>query len=186
MIKAVLIGFVCFILFLAFHVIVFRTINLTERFKALTIIFFSIIPLYTVTYLLVPADYLVIVPMEPVAPVVSQHFINSIHGAINFISGLMLYVFLFLGYCQFYFIVDRSISVRVMIELERATNKRLSFEEIMSVYSFHGILARRLEHMLEGEYLVRHGNYYLNTPKGRMEAKVFRFLKEFLKLGPGG
>lgn len=186
MIKAVLIGFCCFILFLTFHVIVFRTIELKERFRALTIIFFSIIPLYAVAYLLVPADYLVIVPMEPVAPVFSQRSIHFMHGAINFLSGLMLYVFLFLGYCQFYFIVDRSISVRVMIEMERAADKRLSFDDIMLVYSFHGILARRLEHMVEGEYLVREGDYYLNTPKGRLEARVFRFLKEFLKLGPGG
>jgi len=186
MIKAVLIGFCCFILFLALHVVVFRTIELKERFRALTIIFFSIIPLYVFTYLLVPVDYLVIVPMEPVAPVMSGRSIHFIHGAMNFMSGLMLYVFLFLGYCQFYFIVDRSISVRVMIEMEKAAGKRLNFDDIMRVYSFHGILARRLEHMVEGAYLVQDGDYYFNTTKGRVQAKVFRFLKEFLRLGPGG
>lgn len=186
MIKAVLIGFCCFILFLTFHVVVFRTLDLKERFRALTIIFFSLIPLYVVTYLLVPVDYLVIVPMEPIAPAISQHSIYFFHGAMNFLSGFMLYAFLFLGYCQFYFIVDRSISVRVMIEMEKAAGKRLSFDDIMRVYSFHGILARRLEHMVEGEYLVREGDYYVTTPKGRLEAKVFCFLKEFLRLGPGG
>ncbi|MBI5562813.1 MAG: hypothetical protein HY894_08210 [Deltaproteobacteria bacterium] len=186
MIKAALLGFFCFILFLTLHVVVFRTIELKERFRAMTVIFFSIIPVYVAVYFLVPASYLLVVPMEPLPQIISAETVRLLNAALNFLSGLMLYVFLFLGYCQFYFIVDRSISVRVMIEMERAADKRLSFDEIMRVYSFHGILQRRLEHMVEGEYLVQDGEYYVNTAKGRWEARLFRFLKEFLKLGPGG
>lgn len=98
----------------------------------------------------------------------------------------MLYIFLFLGYCQFYFIVDRSISVRVMIELENSPAKKLSYDEIKKVYNFDEILSRRLQHMLDSKYIVENSGYYINTKKGRFEAEVLKFLKEFLNLGKGG
>jgi hypothetical protein len=40
--------------------------------------------------------------------------------------------------------------------------------------------------MLEGDYLVKKDDFYINADKGRFEAKLFNFLKEFLRLGPGG
>ncbi len=186
MLKAVILGFLCFIIFLVLHILIFRTFELKERFRALAAIFFAVIPLYVVVYALLPTDYLVVVPLQPVNPVLSLSTIQFLSATLNFLSGLMLYIFLFLGYCQFYFIVDRSISVRVMIEIDNADGERLSYDDIMRVYSFHGILRRRLDHMLEDRFLVKEGEFYRNTSKGRAEAKVFRFLKDFLKLGPGG
>lgn len=186
MIKATILGFLCFILFLAVHIIVFRSIDLKERFRALTIIFIAIVPFYVFIYLLIPASYGVVVMTQPVTPMLSLETINILSGILNFMSGLMFYVFLFLGYCQFYFIVDRSISVRVMIEIEKSKDKKLSFDDIMQVYSFNGILTRRLEHMVEGDYVIKKNDSYINTDKGRYQAKLFNFLKEFLRLGPGG
>lgn len=186
MVKAYLIGFFCFIFFLILHVIIFRKFELKERFKTLLNIFFSLFPMYILLYILIPYDIVAVVPSEPVKPHLPLWLIEMLSNAVNFSSGLMLYVFLFLGYCQFYFIVDRSISVRVMIELENSTDKKLSFEEVKKIYNFNEILSRRLEHMMGSKYIVEDSGYYRNTPKGRFEANVFKFLKDFLNLGKGG
>lgn len=186
MVKAYLIGIFCFILFLILHVIIFRKFNLEERFQTLVKIFFSLIPVYILLYILIPYDLVSLVPSEPIKPHLPLWLIETLSGVFNFLGGLMLYVFLFLGYCQFYFIVDRSISVRVMIELENSPEKKLSCEEIKRVYGFDEILSKRLKHMLDSKYIVENSGYYMNTKKGRFEARVLKFLKEFLNLGKGG
>ncbi|MEK7773829.1 MAG: hypothetical protein AAB307_05730 [Deltaproteobacteria bacterium] len=188
MIKAYLLGFLCFALFLCVHVIVFRTIELKERFRAIKTIFFSLIPVYAALYFITPSGYVVVETGGPAAFFSAAPFgtIVAVTVYIHFLSGFMLYLFLFLGYCQFYFIVDRSISVRVMIEIEKSPDGRLSAEEIQKVYPFKGILDRRLEHMVCGNYIEDRNGRYSNTGKGRAEALVFSFLKDLLRLGKGG
>ncbi|MBI5454277.1 MAG: hypothetical protein HY956_06590 [Deltaproteobacteria bacterium] len=188
MIKAPLLGLFCFILFLAVHVIVFRTKELKERFRALVIIFLSVIPVYLIGYWVIPSGYMVLAPLgnSPADQWLSLETVYRLTWLGNFLAGFGLYVFLFLGYCQFYFIVDRSISVRIMMEIEGSAAKKMSFEEIRGAYSFEVIFRRRLGHMVEGGYLKDEGGYYSNTKKGRAEALLFAFLKDFLRLGKGG
>ena len=188
MIKASLIGFLCFALFLCVHIIVFHTLELKERFRAIKAIFFSLIPVYAALYFILPSGYVVVetggaAAFFSAAPLGT---IVAVTGYINFVAGFMLYLFLFLGYCQFYFIVDRSISVRVMIEIEKSPGKMLSAGEIRKVYPFSGILDRRLEHMVCGNYIEDRNGRYSNTGKGRAQALVFGFLKDFFRLGKGG
>lgn len=188
MIKAPLLGLFSFLLFLAVHVAVFRGVELKERFRALVIIFFSILPVYLIGWRLIPSGYMVLAPLGP-TPADQWLSIGTVYKLTwwgNFLTGLGLYAFLFLGYCQFYFIVDRSISVRIMIEIEDTASKKMNFEEIRGAYSFEGIFRRRLGHMVEGGYLKDEGGFYSNTKKGRAEALLFRFLKDFLRLGKGG
>ncbi len=188
MIKAVFTGLLCFILFLALHLFTFRKFEPKGRFRALVIIFFSLMPLYAVVYFLIPTGYMIYASIGAVSakPVISLETAYKLTAVLNFLSGFFLYIFLFLGYCQFYFIVDRSISVRVMIEIENSPQKRLSFEELKKPYSGEEIFLRRLGHMLEGNYLKDESGYYSNTKKGRLEARLFGFLKNLLKLGKGG
>lgn len=188
MIKPILLGFLSFLVFLSAHAIIFRFAGLNERFRAIKWIFYSIIPFYAALYFAIPSKFIVIDTAGTgiLGWSASLGTVIKVNSALYFLSGLMLYVFLFLGYCQFYFIVDRSISVRIMIEIENSRGKRLSEGEIFDVYPFDGILRRRLEHMLYGGYLREESGYYVNTRKGRAQALVFRFLKDFLRLGKGG
>ncbi|MBI5827780.1 MAG: hypothetical protein HZB22_08670 [Deltaproteobacteria bacterium] len=187
MIKAYLLGILCFMLFLCVHAAVFHTFELKERFRAIKTIFFSLIPVYAALYLILPSGYVIVETGVPAFfPAAPLRTIVAATRAMYFLSGFMLYLFLFLGYCQFYFIVDRSISVRVMIEIENSPERSLSAEEIQRVYPFKGILDRRLEHMVYGNYIKERDGRYLNTGKGRAQARVFGFLKDFLRLGKGG
>ncbi len=168
--KAVVAGLGCFFLFLVLHVVVFRFIKPEERFRTLTLIFYGLLPLYIVVYFLLPG----------------ARWFSTLHEFLDFLAGLFLYIFLFLGYCQFYFIVDRSISVRVMMEIENSGGEGRGFDEIKRLYSFDHILSRRLEHMVYGGYLEKKGERYVNTRKGHTVASLFAFLKDFLRIGPGG
>jgi hypothetical protein len=186
MLKAFFIGFACFLLFLFLHVVIFRIWSPGERFRAITRVFYACFALYFVAYYLIPHGFLEVLPLEPGSEGLTSAQFYRISNAINFVAGLMLYVFLWLGYCQFYFIVDRSISVRVMIELENSPAKKLTYDEIKACYTFDYILTRRLGHMVDGGYLRKEGDYYVNTGKGRAEGRAFRFLKDYLRLGEGG
>lgn len=187
MIKSIILGLICFAAFLALHALVFRILRPKERFSTLLLIFLALIPAYILLYALTPAGYLILAPLGPMgAPVIPLETVYKITRVINFMSGLVLYLFLFLGYCQFYFIIDRSISVRVMIEIQGTSKRMMSFDEIERAYPYKEILSRRLDHMVEGGYIINKDGYYALTGKGRLETRLFQFLKGFLKLGKGG
>ena len=54
------------------------------------------------------------------------------------------------------------------------------------VYNLDNLLLRRLEHVIGTKYITQNSGYYQNTDKGRFQARLFKFVKEYLHLGPGG
>lgn len=183
MLKGCVIGFFCFIVFLFLHFIIFHKRKIKFRFLALVRIFFSLLPLYVLLYILIPYEALLIMPADPrLAPVV----VIGLSKTFNFLLGILIYLLLFFGYCQFYFIIDRSISVRVMIEIEKSRDKRLTPEQIKKLYSPDYIFSRRLKHMVDSKYIIEDSDAYKNLGKGRIVAKTFRFLKGYLNLDVGG
>ena len=183
MIKGILLGFLCFILFLVLHIIIFRYFKIRRHFVALRTIFFSLIPVYALLFFALSEEFLSIMTLRPEIATPLNTFLSV---AFNFSLGLVLYIFLWFGYCQFYFIVDRSISVRFMIEIEDSPNKALSLDELKKIYTPDYIYSHRLDQMVETRYLIFKNGKYFNTKKGKIWAVVFKFLKKILRLGPGG
>lgn len=183
MLKGVVLGFLCFLLFLILHVIIFHKRNIASRFNALVRIFLLLLPVYIVLYRIIAGDAIIFALFELKA--ISATVIGLSAG-FNFCMGILVYLLLFFGYCQFYFIVDRSISVRVMIEIEKNKNKCLSLEEIENIYSQDYIFSRRLGHMVDNHYVTEENGYYKNTARGRIYAGIMEFIKKYLNLGKGG
>jgi hypothetical protein len=183
MLKGVAIGFVCFLLFLLLHAVIFHFREVKNRFLTLVKIFYALIPFYTLLYILIPADAILIMQADPA--VVSGTVIG-LSKVFNFLIGLATYLAFFFGYCQFYFIIDRSVSIRMMIELEDEPRKKMTKQEIMRAYDFDDFITRRLKHMLDSKYIMKDSDYYRNTKKGRFHARLFKFLKDYLRLGKGG
>lgn len=105
---------------------------------------------------------------------------------VDLLNGTLVYGFLFIGYCMFYFLVDRGFSGRIMIEIEQAPERRLRRQDIAARYSMEMVLQRRLGEMLEiGRVVVKEGKF-CNTAKGQSAAAKFAFVKRFLQLGEGG
>jgi len=184
MLKGLIIGFFCFILFLTIHVLIFHFLGPFEkRFRIIKNIFFALIPVYIVLYILIPADILVLMPAD-------QHLTSkavlTLSKILNFSVGFMLYAFLFMGYCQFYFIVDRSVSARILIEIENSPEKKLTFEGIAKAYDMEDKIKREIEDLLNVKFIKEENGYYRTLPRGYLYSSMIMFLKKFLNLGRGG
>jgi hypothetical protein len=141
----------------------------------LAIIFWSMFPVYAAAFVVVPDGWF---------PVLDD--LSVMARTVSFFNGLAIYVFLWFGYCQFYFVVDRAISVRFMIELENAPGKRLTRQQLTEVYDLDEMLTRRLRQVVSEKYVIVESGYYRNSWKGHYEALLFSFLKRYLQLGRGG
>lgn len=183
MLKGFVIGFFCFVIFLLLHIFIFHNWKIRHRFIALFNIFCSLLPIYILLYILIPIEAMIVMPADPR---IALGAIIGLSKIFNFLLGILIYLLLFFSYCQFYFITDRSISVRIMIELEKSENKRLTLWQIKKIYTPDYIFLRRLKHMIDGKYIIQDGDSYRNTRRGQIVSKLFKFLKKFLQIGEGG
>jgi hypothetical protein len=94
---------------------------------------------------------------------------------------MLLNVFLLIGYTPFFFLIERGLSLRVMIEIYRSPNARMTIDEIKQVYTYDYILDKRLGQMLKMGYAVRKDDYICSTDRAarliaanRLVRKIFR------------
>lgn len=183
MLKGILLGFSCFLAFLTVHVIVFHNTILKYRFRMILFIWLFFLIVYIVLYFLIKRDVLVLRPNTSYS---NSPFLISLSKFLNFSAGFMFYVFLWFGYCQFYFIVDRSVSARIMIEIENSPDKKLNFEQIKTAYNMEDKIAREIDDITGSKFVIEEDGYYKNLTKGRLYVSMLKFLKNYLNLGRGG
>lgn len=165
----------CFLFFLAFHAVIFHGWEIHRRARSLVTIGLGTVLFYVLGYSLLPEDSAYL-PMAWSAP----------SDVITFINGLVIYFFLFLGYCQFFYMAESSVGVRTLIELERSQTRGLKVSDLLQGYSYDWMLDRRLARLVDESFLIMEAGGYRNTRKGRMLAGILQWCKEFLRLGPGG
>jgi hypothetical protein len=107
--------------------------------------------------------------------------LKTVDGGAVFLNGLILNVFFLVGYTVFFFLIERGLSLRVLIEIHRSPQGRMAIEEIKQVYTYDYILQKRLGQMLKMGYAVRKGDYICSTEKtahliatNRLVRRVFR------------
>jgi hypothetical protein len=107
--------------------------------------------------------------------------LKSIDGVAVLLNGMLLNVFLLIGYTPFFFLIERGLSLRVMIEIYRSPNGRMTIDEIKQVYAYDYILDKRLGQMLKMGYAVRKDDYICSTDRAarliaanRLVRKIFR------------
>jgi len=183
--KGLFIGLFCFLLFLAIHFLVFHFSRneIKKRFRVIRNIFFAIMPLYVLLYLVIPREILVLIPADPVK---TSQFVINLSKFLNFFTGFMFYMFLFMGYGMFYFIIDRSLSIRMMVEFSKAPGERYTFDGLKQVYSPDAVYDRRFRHLVESGCSVESNGYYTNTPKGKILSWIFTVSLKILQAWPGG
>ena len=91
--------------------------------------------------------------------------IRTLDGAANFLNGLLYDVFLWLCYTVFFFLIERGLSLRVMIEINRSRRQKMTIKEIQEVYTYDYILEKRLGQMFKMGYAVQEGDYIRTTKK---------------------
>lgn len=103
-----------------------------------------------------------------------------------FVYGIAFFLMLFFLYLTFYYVVDRSVSSRIMIEINNSNEKALNEKEIKELYDAKTKYKNELEGMCQGGFLIKQGPYYINTAKGSIWGKIALWYKNCFRLGEGG
>lgn len=170
MINGVVIGFFCFLLFLL-HIFVFHSFNIKRRFYVMLKIFFLLIPVYTILFFLISERQM-------------QTFITFFIPVafFDFLNGAFLHFVFFYSYLHLIQVIDRSPTTRIMVEIEGSAQKKLNLEQIKQLYSIDRKITNELEDMVVLGYLSKESSLYANTRKGKIYTKIFRFIRNYLRL----
>lgn len=171
MTKGIILGFLCFILFIILHIYIFHNFRIKRYFFSMVKISFLVLLIYIMMFLAIPEENL-------------QRNIESFLpiSLIAFFTGAFLH--LFFGYFYLYFIqiVDRSPCTRILVEIENSPQKKLSLEQIKQRFSIDKKIGDELEDMVILGRLNKDSEFYIVTQKGRLHCKIFKFIREYLKL----
>lgn len=99
--------------------------------------------------------------------------------------GVLFYGFLLLGYLEFYFTADRSITFRMLMITDKQPNHSVTKEKMSELYDVPGILDKRFDDLTYGGYFELNGNIYQITNKGKIILKIYKIAIEGLHLGTG-
>jgi hypothetical protein len=102
------------------------------------------------------------------------------------ICGILVYVGLFVFYMPFYYTVVASLSVRMMVMVYGRPGARIPIAQLREGFVSRRLVGQRLATMATNGFLIDRGDGYALSPKGRLTATVFSWIKRFWKLGAGG
>ena len=97
--------------------------------------------------------------------------------------GVVFYGFLLLGYLEFYFTADRSITFRMLMIADKQNGHSITKEKMTELYDVPGILDKRFEDLTYGGYFKLDGDVYVVSEKGRVILKIYKIAIEGLRLG---
>lgn len=92
---------------------------------------------------------------------------------------------LFVVYAPFFYTVYTSLSIQTSLHLA-ATGGEGRFDDLVDRFASRAVVEGRLGTMVASGYLVRDGEAFALTTKGRLVGAVFRWLKALWRLAPGG
>jgi hypothetical protein len=102
------------------------------------------------------------------------------------ICGMLVYAGLFVLHMPFYYTVVASLSVRTLVMVYGRPGARMPVAELREEFVSKRLVRQRLATMATNGFLIDLGDRYALTPKGRLTAKVFCWIKRFWRLGAGG
>jgi len=169
MTKAVITGFFCFLLFVGLHIFIFHNFHIRRRFFTMAKLFSGFALLYVAAYLIISEEDIALA-LGPAIPL------------LGFLNGAFLHYFFFHFYLNFIQIVDRSTCTRILVEIESSPRHRLNPEELKQRYSMDDKIFYELHDMVTMGRLEKRGDFYANTLKGRWHYRLFKFIRDFLRL----
>jgi hypothetical protein len=105
--------------------------------------------------------------------------------ALSLIIAALTSACLFVLYVPLVYSVLTSISVATLVLLLR-NDGRMPEASLYDRFATYPIVEQRLSLLVANGYLVQEGSGFRPSPRGRMVARVFVFIKELWRLGPGG
>lgn len=174
MLRATFAAILAFLLFLVLHVLDFHFLIPQERTNSLLgAALIGLVCFMLILYYLPNEEWF-------------QHKLrinnNTMRRLVFPILGALFYGFLFLGYLEFYFTAERSISFRMLMIIDKQPDHTMTQENMFTQYDVPGIIDKRFDDLTYGGYLTHQGDSYKITPKGNIALTIYRFAIEYLRL----
>jgi hypothetical protein len=176
MVEDIFLSISAFILFIFVHGLVFHFFAITHLYRTVQRLACLFLGIYTLLVIITPR----ILVNDGIA------LIGLRGRVISYAIGCLIYLLFYSCYLQFYFLIDRGVSVRTMVDLSKLPDGKGTFNDIAATYVPVQLLQRRIDDMLYGGYVTDEQGTYRLTKLGWIFAKVFGFLKKYLHLYPGG
>lgn len=159
--------------FLIAHVATFHFVRLRNRFQCIARLFLAAAVGHLAT----------IVVMQQFAGALGDAFRGPV---LSFFAGLLAMLCLFVLYMPFYFTIAASLSVQSLILIARSPGWTLPIAALRERFASRAVLEQRLAAMVANGYLVREGDGFRPTSKGRLVGRSFHAIKRLWRLGAGG
>jgi hypothetical protein len=137
----------------------------------INILWFAFLPVY----------WLIFVELKNHCPVLAVN-LSRVDGVVNLLNGLFINVMLLACYTDFFFVVERGLSMRVMIEMSRSPGQRMTQKEIEQVYTYDYILEKRLGQILKMGCGVKEGDAICLTAKGARVVAMTRLIRRIFNI----
>jgi hypothetical protein len=165
---AVLISFSLYVLT---HWAICRWLRWRPHSKVINILWFGFLPVYL----------LIFFALKDHCPALAVN-LSHVDGVINLLNGLFINGMLLIGYTDFFFGIERGLSLRVMIEIFRSPRQRMTMAEIQNVYTYDYILEKRLGQIVKMDCGVKEGDAIRLTPKGSRVVAMTRLIRKIFNI----
>lgn len=160
-----------FTLYVLTHWAICRWGNWRPHSRAINMLWLCFLPVYGLTFFWL-AKHCPSLAVDVTTPL----------GAVDVLNGLLLNVLLLLGYTYFFFLVERGLSLRVMIEIHRSPHGRMTIRDIQRVYPYDYIIDKRLGQMAKMGYAKLDGEVISATARSTKLAAANKLVRKILRL----
>lgn len=171
MLKGLLLSGVLLVIWVVVQGVVFHVATPRKAFTSMLASFAPTVPIYLVLYYMTPADLGLLPP----------RFVG-VDWLLGLSNGLVVHVLLFLTAGLFYSHADRSITIRLLIELARAPEQRLTLAEMQAMCGVEVLMQDRLDIMVRNGFLVATGGRFVLTSKGLVGGSVGSVARRILRI----
>ena len=172
MLKGIIISFVLTIIWIVAHCTSAHFWRPRRKFLSIFVFFTIAAPLVPLAYTLTPPDLFYLSPQYARTPY-----------WFGLVSCLLTYVLFFFAYVEFFYYVERSVTLRLLAEINKSY--RPTLDDIRKYYNVESMVIDRVEAMRDNGFIISSNGLWRLTPKGELFARISIFFRRFLNLGPG-
>ena len=134
---------------------------------------------------MVMASIVYVIAYPAVAPALLRYVARPVGVWVDFVSGLCAIGFLVLGYIEFWSLIERSFSLRILVDAAESP-AGLTREEISSSYSggrgLDWMMKKRIDDLIGSRMLADDGRDVRLSPRARVVARAFAAVQRAFSL----
>lgn len=112
--------------------------------------------------------------LVPVVRAIGGGWDGAEHRAMAWIVAILLHVLLFFLFVECFYHIERSVTLRLLVELLEHPQGAATAAEIMRDYSVDDMIRRRLEDLVRNRWVEESAGRFRLTAKGEQLARVMR------------